>query len=57
MLVAVAGLPMLFTVMAVLAAAVAVAMWTGTFVPAIAPKPRVRQTILDTTRRLGDASS
>jgi len=51
-LVAAAGLGVLFTVMAVLAAGVAV--WAVAAVPAIAPKPLARQTIVDTVRRLGD---
>ncbi|GAA2436757.1 hypothetical protein GCM10010191_59460 [Actinomadura vinacea] len=44
------GLRLLFTVMAVLAAAVAA--WATLAVPALAPLPKSRQTVLDLARRL-----
>lgn len=44
------GLRLLFTVLAVLAAAVAV--WAALTVPAVAPQPRSRQTVADLVRRL-----
>jgi MFS family permease len=44
------GLRLLFTVMAGLA--VAVAVWAALAVPAVAPLPRSRQTLLDLARRL-----
>ncbi|MCZ4103469.1 MFS transporter, partial [Streptomyces sp. H39-C1] len=44
------GLPLLFTVMAVLAGSVA--LWTGICVPAVAPIPKQRQTVVDLARRL-----
>lgn len=49
-LVAAGGLRLLFTVLAVLAAAVA--MWAAVTVSAAAPQPRARQTVLDLARRL-----
>lgn len=49
-LVAAGGLRLLFAVLAVLAAAVAA--WTAVTVPAAAPQPRARQTVLDLARRL-----
>jgi MFS family permease len=52
--VAAAGLGALFTVMAVLGAAVAV--WALLAVPSIAPAARSRQTLLDTVRRFRDAA-
>ncbi|MGW9042464.1 MFS transporter [Streptomyces lydicus] len=51
-LVAWGGLALLFAVMAVLAAAVAV--WSVVVVPAAPPLPRARQTVLDLARRLGE---
>ncbi|MFC1417750.1 MFS transporter [Streptacidiphilus cavernicola] len=48
------GLPLLFTVMAVLAAAVA--GWALLVVPAVAPLPRRRQTVLDLARSLGNGA-
>ncbi|MEY9842615.1 MFS family permease [Streptacidiphilus sp. EB103A] len=48
------GLPLLFTIMAVLAAAVA--GWSGLVVPAAAPLPRRRQTVLDLARSLGNGA-
>ncbi|MEV4941341.1 MFS transporter [Streptomyces zaomyceticus] len=44
------GLRLLFTVMAVLAAAVAV--WAALAVPVVPPLPKARQTVLDLARRL-----
>ncbi|MFD3469934.1 MFS transporter [Streptomyces sp. NPDC058682] len=44
------GLRLLFTTMAVLAAAVAI--WAALAVPALAPLPKTRQTLLDLARRL-----
>ncbi|MFC9816348.1 MFS transporter [Streptomyces virginiae] len=44
------GMRLLFTVMAVLAAAVA--LWAALAVPALAPLPKTRQTVLDLARRL-----
>ncbi|WP_338499046.1 MFS transporter [Streptomyces sp. SJL17-4] len=44
------GLRLLFTVMAVLAAAVAV--WASLAVPVVPPLPKARQTVLDLARRL-----
>jgi MFS transporter, DHA1 family, tetracycline resistance protein len=44
------GLSLLFTVLAALA--VAVAVWAVVAVPAVAPRPRRRQTVLDLARRL-----
>ncbi|MDQ8703862.1 MFS transporter [Streptomyces sp. LHD-70] len=44
------GLRLLFTVMAVLGAAVAV--WAARAVPAVPPLPKARQTVLDLARRL-----
>ncbi|GGU50610.1 MFS transporter [Streptomyces violascens] len=52
--VAAGGLPLLFTVMTALAAAVAV--WAFAIVPAVPPLPRARQTILDLARRLSHRS-
>jgi MFS family permease len=49
-LVAAGGLRLLFAVTAVLAAAVA--GWATITVPAVAPQPRARQTVLDLARRL-----
>src|SRR3954452_1414114 len=46
------GLRLLFTVLAVLGAAVAV--WALVAVPAVPPLPRARQTVLDLARRLAD---
>lgn len=51
LLVAAGGLPLLFTTMTALAAAVAV--WAALTVPAAAPLPRARQTVVDLARRLG----
>ncbi|WTT98563.1 MFS transporter [Streptomyces sp. NBC_00076] len=48
------GLRLLFTVMAMCAAAVAV--WAALAVPAVPPLPRKRQTIADLARRLTDRS-
>ncbi|MDJ0382509.1 MFS transporter [Streptomyces sp. G-G2] len=48
------GLRLLFTVMAVLAAAVAV--WAALAVPHVSPLPRTRQTVADLARRLTDAA-
>ncbi|MCO5974117.1 MFS transporter [Actinoallomurus soli] len=53
-LVALGGLPLLFTVMTALAAAVAI--WAAVAVPALAPLPKTRQTVLDLARRLGQGS-
>lgn len=53
-LVAAGGLRLLFAVMAVLAAAVAV--WAAVSVPRVAPLPRKRQTVLDTVRRFSESS-
>ena len=49
-LVTAGGLRLLFAVLAVLAAAVAA--WAAVVVPAAAPQPRARQTVLDLARRL-----
>jgi len=49
-LVAAGGLRLLFAVLAVFAAAVA--GWAAVAVPAVAPQPRARQTVLDLARRL-----
>ncbi len=49
-LVSAGGLRLLFAVLAVLAAAVA--GWAAVAVPALAPQPRARQTVLDLARRL-----
>ncbi len=46
------GLRLLFTVLAVLGAAVAV--WAGLAVPAVPALPKARQTVLDLARRLAD---
>jgi MFS family permease len=46
------GLRLLFTVLAVLGAAVAV--WAAVAVPAVPPLPKQRQTVLDLARRLTD---
>ncbi|MFH9982464.1 MFS transporter [Streptomyces sp. NPDC017179] len=46
------GLRLLFTVLAVLGAAVAV--WAALAVPVVPPLPRARQTVLDLARRLAD---
>jgi MFS family permease len=46
------GLRLLFTVMAVCGAAVAI--WAALAVPAVPPLPRARQTVLDLARRLTD---
>ncbi|RVU16559.1 MFS transporter [Streptomyces antnestii] len=46
------GLRLLFVVLAVLGAAVAV--WAGLAVPAVPPLPKSRQTVLDLARRLAD---
>ncbi|WP_460067912.1 MFS transporter [Streptomyces sp. YKOK-I1] len=46
------GLRLLFAVLAVLGAAVAV--WAGLAVPVVPPLPRARQTVLDLARRLAD---
>ncbi|MBW8803359.1 MAG: MFS transporter [Catenulisporales bacterium] len=51
-LAAVGGLRLVFTVMAVLAAAVAA--WAAVSVPYVAPLPKTRQTVLDLARRLAD---
>ncbi|WP_293995006.1 MFS transporter [Streptomyces sp.] len=51
-LVRVGGLRLLFAVLAVLGAAVAV--WAASAVPAVPPLPRARQTVLDLARRLAD---
>ncbi|MFE0138179.1 MFS transporter [Streptomyces sp. NPDC059037] len=48
------GLRLLFTVMAVCAAAVA--LWAALAVPAVPPLPRKRQTVADLARRLADRS-
>jgi MFS family permease len=48
------NLPLLFTVMAVGAAAVA--LWAALAVPTVAPLPRERQTVADLARRLADRS-
>ncbi|MEU2653758.1 MFS transporter [Streptomyces sp. NPDC007325] len=48
------GLRLLFTVMALCAAAVAV--WAAFAVPAVPPLPRERQTVADLARRLADRS-
>ncbi len=53
-IVAVGGLQTLFAVMAVLAAVVAV--WAAVSVPAVRPRPRDRQTLLDTLRRFSESS-
>ncbi|MEU2420732.1 MFS transporter [Streptomyces sp. NPDC007851] len=46
------GLPLLFAVLAVLGAAVAV--WAALAVPVVPPLPKTRQTLLDLGRRLAD---
>ena len=46
------GLRLLFAVLAVLGAGVAV--WAGAAVPVVPPLPRARQTVLDLARRLAD---
>jgi MFS family permease len=46
------GLRLLFTVLALLGAAVAI--WAATSVPTVAPLPKQRQTVLDLARRLAD---
>lgn len=46
------GLTLLFAVMAVLA--LVVAIWAKVVVPALAPLPRARQTVVDLARRLSD---
>ncbi|KUN75961.1 MFS transporter [Streptomyces griseoruber] len=46
------GLRLLFAVLAVLGAAVAV--WAGLAVPVVPPLPKARQTVLDLARRLAD---
>ncbi|MFF0162210.1 MFS transporter [Streptomyces sp. NPDC005263] len=46
------GLRLLFTVLAVLGAAVAV--WAALAVPVVPPLPKVRQTVVDLARRLAD---
>ena len=46
------GLTLLFAVMAALAAVVAI--WATVVVPALAPLPRARQTVVDLARRLAD---
>ncbi|MFF2201143.1 MFS transporter [Streptomyces sp. NPDC058145] len=51
-LVRVGGLRLLFAVLAVLGAVVAV--WATAAVPGVAPLPKVRQTVLDLARRLAD---
>ncbi|MHB9859895.1 MFS transporter [Streptomyces sp. YIM S03343] len=51
-LVWVGGLPLLFTVLAVLGAAVA--CWAALAVPVVPPLPKARQTVLDLARRLAD---
>ncbi|MGW7380727.1 MFS transporter [Streptomyces sp. NPDC054794] len=48
------GLRLLFTVLAVLGAAVAV--WAALAVPVVPPLPKARQTVLDLARRLADPS-
>ncbi|MDN3021877.1 MFS transporter [Streptomyces sp. S.PB5] len=48
------GLRLLFTVLAVLGASVAV--WALVAVPVVPPLPRARQTVVDLARRLADAS-
>ena len=48
------GLAALFTVMSVLA--LAVALWAVVAVPAVTPAPRTRQTLLDTVRRFTDTT-
>lgn len=53
-LVAVGGYPLLFTTLAVIAAAVAV--WAAIAVPAIEVLPKTRQTVLDLARRLTSGS-
>ncbi|WP_016881498.1 MULTISPECIES: MFS transporter [unclassified Rhodococcus (in: high G+C Gram-positive bacteria)] len=50
----VGGLPLLFAVMAVLAAVVG--MWAGFAVPPVPPLPRSRQTVVDLVRRLSEGS-
>ncbi|MFD4439962.1 MFS transporter [Nocardia sp. NPDC058519] len=50
----VGGLSLLFTVMAVLAAGVAV--WAACAVPSVPPLPRARQTVVDLARRLSEGS-
>ncbi|WP_067833386.1 MFS transporter [Nocardia lijiangensis] len=50
----VGGLSLLFTVMAVLAAGVAV--WAACAVPSVPPLPRARQTVVDLVRRLSEGS-
>ncbi|MEV0693094.1 MFS transporter [Streptomyces sp. NPDC050388] len=52
LLVWVGGLRLLFTVLALLGAGVAV--WTALAVPVVPPLPRQRQTLLDLARRLAD---
>lgn len=49
---ALGGLPLVFTVMAVLAGAVA--LWAALVVPTVAPLPRARQTVVDLVRRFTD---
>ncbi|GED89058.1 hypothetical protein TNCT6_61430 [Streptomyces sp. 6-11-2] len=51
-LVGAGGLRLLFTVLAVLGAAVAV--WAALAVPVVPPLPKARQTVLDLARRLAD---
>ncbi|GAB2857200.1 hypothetical protein GCM10022221_65990 [Actinocorallia aurea] len=46
------GLRLLFTVLALLGAAVA--LWAAIAVPAVPPLPKLRQTVLDLARRLAD---
>jgi MFS family permease len=53
-LVALGGLPLLFTAMTALAAAVAA--WAAFAVPTVPPLPRQRQTVLDLARRLGQGA-
>ena len=53
-LVAASGLRLLFAVLAVLA--VAVAAWAAVTVPAVAPQPRSRQTVIGLARQLTDRS-
>ena len=53
-IVAIGGMQLLFAVMAVLAAAVA--LWALVSVPALKPRPRQRQTLLDTMRRFAESS-
>ncbi|MFL6055508.1 MAG: MFS transporter [Actinoallomurus sp.] len=53
-LVQLGGLPLLFTAMTALAAAVA--LWARVAVPAAPPLPKARQTVVDLARRLGQAS-